>query len=229
MGTIATTTETFGGGDYRWLKSARGTEHPRSGTLDTSTFTENTHYPNGYFPSGLPVALNPASGLYEPFDGSTGDTDEVITFTEGGSGLTSFTVTYGGQTTASLDDEATAAELLAAVEALSTVEVGDFVASGGPLQTGPITLTVNPEGPLANTNIGAFTTTPTGGTGTVVVAVPTAGTRGLDGFVFHDVDATQADPAVAILTDATVDATYLPVATGLSSGRYICDAVASEA
>ena len=229
MGTIASTTVTYGGGDYRWLKSARGTEHPRSGTLDTSTFTEGTHYPTGYFKSGTPLYLNPSSGLYEPFGGSAGDADEVITFTEGGSGLTSFTVTFGGQTTSSLDDEVTAADFLTAVEALSTVAVGDFTASGGPLQTGPITLSVNPDGPLANTNVGAFTTTPTGGTGTVVVAVATAGAAGLDGFLFHDVDATAVDPGCSVITDATVDATYLPVATGLSSGRYICDAVASEA
>lgn len=229
MGTIASTTVTYGGGDYRWLKSARGTEHPRSGTLDTSTFTEGTHYPSGYFPSGLPLYLNPSSGLYEPFDGSTGDTNEVITFTEGGSGLTSFTATFGGQTTASIDDDVTAADFLTAIEALSTVAVGDFIATGGPLNSAAITLSVNPDGPLANTNIGAFTTTPTGGTGTVDVAVTTAGTAGLDGFLYHDVDATAVDPGCSVLTDATVDSTYLPVATGLSSGRYICDAVASEA
>ena len=229
MGTIATTTETFGGGDYRWLKSARGTEHPVSGTLDTSTFTEGTHYPTGYFKSGLPLYLNPSSGLYEPFDGSTGDTNEAWTFTEGGSGLTSFTITYGGQTTGSIDDDATAADVLAALVALSNVAAGDFVASGGPLNSGPITIAANPDGPLANTNLTAPTTTPTGDTGTAVVATAPAGTPGVGKTCFHDVDATSADPACAVITDATVDATYLPVATGLSSGRYICDAVASEA
>lgn len=228
MGTIATTTETFGGGDYRWLKSARGTEHPQSGTLDTSTFTEGTHYPNGYFPSGLPVYFNAASGLYEPFDGSTGDTSEVWTFTEGGSGLTSWTFTpSGGTASGSLDDDISAADLQTAIDA--KYGEGNIIVTGGPFATGAFTLTVNPDGELANTNLTPPTTTPTGGTGVVTVATATGGSAGLDGFVFHDVDATQADPAVAILTDVTVDADYLPVATGLSSGRYICDAVASEA
>lgn len=72
---IATTTTSYGGGDYRWLASARGTEAPKSGTLDVSTFTENDHYPDGYFPSGTLVQLNTSSGLYEPADEtSTADT-----------------------------------------------------------------------------------------------------------------------------------------------------------
>lgn len=227
MGTIATTTETFGGGDYRWLKTARGTEHPKTGTLDTSAFTENTHYPNGYFPSGLPLYYNPASGLYEPFDGTTGDTNEVWTLTEGGSGLTSWVLSWGGEDSASLDDDIVVADLQTAVDTL--FGEGNVIVTGGPLGTGPFTLTVNPDGELANQNLTAPTTTPTGGTGVVTVATATGGTAGLDGFLFHDVDSSNADPAGAILTDVTVDAAYLPVATGLSSGRYICDAVASEA
>lgn len=228
MGTIASTTVTYGGGDYRWLKSARGTEHPRSGTLDTSTFTEGTHYPTGYFKSGTPLYLNPSSGLYEPFDGSTGDTNEVWTFTEGGSGLTSWTFTpSGGTASASLDDDVSAADLQTEIDA--KYGAGNLIVSGGPLASAAFTLTVNPDGALANTNLTPPTTTPTGGTGVVTVATVTGGTAGLDGFLFHDVDATAVDPGCSVITDATVDATYLPVATGLSSGRYICDAVASEA
>ena len=59
---IETTETTYGGGDYTWLKSARGTEHPKTGTLDVSTFT----IANGYVPSGTPVSFNSGSGLYEP-------------------------------------------------------------------------------------------------------------------------------------------------------------------
>ncbi|HEX2578670.1 MAG TPA: hypothetical protein VHK88_20165 [Aquihabitans sp.] len=66
MPSIATTTETVGGGDYRWLRSARGTGHPKSGTLDISAFTANTHYPDGYVRSGTPVTFDAVSGLYEP-------------------------------------------------------------------------------------------------------------------------------------------------------------------
>ena len=65
--TIATQTETYGGGgDYRWLADSRALEHPKSGTLDISAFTAGTHYPDGYVPSGTPVTFDSGSGLYEP-------------------------------------------------------------------------------------------------------------------------------------------------------------------
>lgn len=64
MSNIAARTETFGGGDYRWLQSARGTEHPRSGTADYSSFTGSVDYPDGYLPSGLPLGYNDTTGLY---------------------------------------------------------------------------------------------------------------------------------------------------------------------
>lgn len=64
--TIATKTETYGGGDYRWLADSRALEHPKSGTVDISTFTAGTHYPDGYLPSGTPVTFDSGSGMYEP-------------------------------------------------------------------------------------------------------------------------------------------------------------------
>ena len=223
---IATTETSQGGGDYRWLASARGTQHPKSATLDLSDFTEGTHYPDGYIPSGTPVSYRPADGMYGPFSGSTGDADETGTITEGGSGLTSYTLTFGGQTTTSIDDDATAAQVEAALEALSTIGEGNIEVTGGPLASGPFTFRF--VGDLAGTDVGSITSTPTGGTGTVTIAVTTAGNQGLDGFVWHDVDAS-GDPVAAILTDVTIVAEYLPVSVGLTDGRYLCDTVASEA
>jgi hypothetical protein len=161
-----------------WLLSPHGTEPGTtpSITLDVSAFTAGIHYPNGYIPSGTPLGIITASGLYGPYT----VTDEVVTLTEGGSGLTSFTITFGGQTTASLDDDATAAQVQTALEALSTIGAGNILVTGGPLGTGPFTLTF--RGALADTNVGDVTTTPTGGTGTVDVAVVTAGgTEGAGG------------------------------------------------
>lgn len=51
---IETTTTSYAGGDYRWLASARGTAHPKSGTADVSAFT----LVNGGIPSGTPVAIS---------------------------------------------------------------------------------------------------------------------------------------------------------------------------
>jgi len=48
-------TKTYGTGDYSWMLNTDGLDEAVSGVLDVSTFTAATHYPNGYFPSGLPV------------------------------------------------------------------------------------------------------------------------------------------------------------------------------
>lgn len=211
-------TTTFGADDQSWLGSAHGTDSTESVTLDVSAFTAGLHYTalGGYFKSGIPLAKITSSGLYGPY----AVTDEVQTLTEGGSGLTSFTITYSGQTTASLDDEATAAEVQAALEALSNIAPGDVTVTGGPLSTGPFTLTFG--GTLADTNVAAVTTTPTGGTGTVDVATATAGgTEGsggletLVGFLYAAVGAPAAattDVSGAMLVHGKVRTARLPIA-----------------
>lgn len=71
-------TETFTVEDQRWLGSAHGTEMGRSITLDTSAFTSGTHYPNGYFPSGLPLGKITATGLYGPYNNGSSDGTETL-------------------------------------------------------------------------------------------------------------------------------------------------------
>lgn len=58
--------ETYGAGDQSWLGSAHGIYNGRTETVDISAFTAGTHYPNGYIPSGSPVAL--VGGLLVPYD-----------------------------------------------------------------------------------------------------------------------------------------------------------------
>lgn len=95
--------------------------------------------------------------------------NEVQTATEGGTGLTSFTLTYAGQTTSSITQGASAAAVQAALIALSNLAPGDVVVTG----TGPYTLTFG--GTLAGTDVAQVTSTPTGGTGTMVMATGTGG------------------------------------------------------
>lgn len=161
--------ETVGTGDQSWLGSTHGLHNARSVTPDASLFTLAA-YPNG-IPSGTPLGVVTSSGKVGPYSGDS--TDEVQTLTEGGSGLTSYTITFSGQTTASIDDDATAAQVQTALEALSNINPGDVTVTGGPLASGPFTVTFG--GQYANTDVPAMTTTPTGGTGTVVVATSTAG------------------------------------------------------
>lgn len=62
--------ETIGGGDQSWLGSTHGIANARTEVLDISTFTAGTHYPNGYIPSGLPVAK--VGGVLVPYDATEG-------------------------------------------------------------------------------------------------------------------------------------------------------------
>lgn len=66
------TNESIGGGDMSWLASDHGIFNARTATLDVSTFTKATHYPNGYFPSGLPVNTA-AEGAVKPWTAATGE------------------------------------------------------------------------------------------------------------------------------------------------------------
>lgn len=152
-----------------WLLSPHGTEPGANPpiTLDVSAFTPAVHYPNGYIPSGTNLAKITASGLYGPYT----VTNEVQVLTVGGSGLTSFTVTFGGQTTAAIPAAATAAQVQSALEALSTIGAGNVVVTGN--AGGPWTITF--VGALAGVDQAQVTTTPTGGTGTVTPSTTTAG------------------------------------------------------
>ncbi|WP_262391504.1 head decoration protein [Nocardiopsis sp. CNR-923] len=71
-------TEGFAQDDQSWLGSAHGTNMARSITLDTSMFTAGTHYPDGYFPSGLALGRITASGLYGPYDDGAIDGRETL-------------------------------------------------------------------------------------------------------------------------------------------------------
>lgn len=64
--------ETIGAGDQSWLGSSHGIHECRTEILDVSAFTANTHYPNGYIPSGTPVAK--VAGLLVPYDSTEATT-----------------------------------------------------------------------------------------------------------------------------------------------------------
>lgn len=65
-------TETTGAGDQSWLGSSHGIHECRTEVLDVSAFTAGTHYPNGYVPSGTPVAK--VGGLLVPYTSAEGTT-----------------------------------------------------------------------------------------------------------------------------------------------------------
>ena len=63
--------------DRSWLASAHGTTATRTVTLDVSTFTAGTHFPDGYIPSGVVLAQITSSGLFGPYDDDAVDGREV--------------------------------------------------------------------------------------------------------------------------------------------------------
>lgn len=70
-------TETYIAEDRSWLASRHGTDVTQSITLDTSAFTEATHFPNGYVPSGTVLGKITATGLYAPYSNAASDGTEV--------------------------------------------------------------------------------------------------------------------------------------------------------
>jgi hypothetical protein len=64
--------ETIGAGDQSWLDSSHGIHDCRTELLDISTFTAGTHYPNGYIPSGTPLAK--VGGMVVPYTSAEGTT-----------------------------------------------------------------------------------------------------------------------------------------------------------
>lgn len=58
--------EILGTGDQSWLGSSHGIRNCRTQTVNVGAFTAATHYPNGYIPSGTPVAL--VANLLVPYD-----------------------------------------------------------------------------------------------------------------------------------------------------------------
>lgn len=123
--------------DRPWLASLVGTNDCNSILLDLTKFTETVHWekgtalqPRNVLKSGIPLGKVTASGLYAPYSGPRSEVQNV-TITGSPTGGT-YTLTFSGQTTAAIPYNATAAQVKAALEALSNIDVGDVAVSGGP-------------------------------------------------------------------------------------------------
>lgn len=135
--------------------------------------------------SGRTVAVKLPASITYPAGTILGEligNNEVVTLTEG-TNITAgtYTLTFGGQTTAAIAWNATAAQVQAALEALSTIGVGNVLVTGmsGGLTAAPATITFVNN--LGYTNVGALTSTQTSLTGDFAIAVATAGSAGSPG------------------------------------------------
>lgn len=60
--------------DRSWLGSDHGTTATRSITLDPALFTKNTHYPNGFIPSGTLLGeVTARPGVFGPYSNAASD------------------------------------------------------------------------------------------------------------------------------------------------------------
>lgn len=157
--------------------------------------------------------------------GELSGTNELwkLTISGGPTGGT-FTMTYGGQTTAAIPYNAGAADVQAALEALSNVAPGDVYAYGGNLPGGIIY--IEGRGNLAASNLTAPTTTDslTGGS-TPATAVTTVrnGAAGTPG-TFKAYDGANTDGSqfarVILVYDVAVDASGNHFLGGQASNEY---------
>lgn len=222
-------TESFAVDDPSWLGSRHGVGEAVSVTLDTSAFTPAVHYPDGFFRSGIALGRITATGKYGPYAGQTNEV-QTVTITGTPTGGT-FTLTYSGQTTAPIAFNATAAQVQAALAALSNIGDGDVAVTGGP---GPGTaFVVTFKGVLAGTDVAQMTASGsfTGGSSpAVAVSTTTAGgsnpgtsdgSETLAGFLAFAVKApesTSIDVVGAMLDHCKVVNAKLPVPVD-SAGR----------
>ncbi len=118
------------------------------------------------WPAGAPAAAPAATTTA----GSTGVNEVQTVRTTNATGGT-FTITFDGQTTAPLPWNATAAQVQAALEALSNIAPGDVTVAGGPANTANMTVTFT--GALAATNVAQMTTNAAGLTFTAAAPAAT--------------------------------------------------------
>jgi hypothetical protein len=129
--------------------------------------TANTYYPTG---TVLKVSATP-----KKYTAAIKGASEVQTLNLGAATAGTITITFAGQTTGAIAFNASAATVQTALIALSNVNPGDVVVTGGPL---PGTITLTFGGQYANTNVAQITVTPTGLTGGTVTVNTTTGGSG---------------------------------------------------
>jgi len=165
--------------DRPWLASLVGTNDMNTIRLDLTKFVSGVHYepgtlfqPRNVLKSGIPLGRITASGLYAPYSGPTSEA-QTVTVTGSPTGGT-YTLTFSGQTTAGIPFNATAAQVKAALEALSNVNVGDVNVAGGPHPGAPVVVTF--VGQYLGDDVAQMTASGTGLTGGISPAVSVATT-----------------------------------------------------
>lgn len=140
--------------DQSWLGSAHGTDTAESILLDGPTCL--ARFPDGIVPSGTCLGKITATGKYGPYAlvGQVSVTEQqTVRVTNATSGT--FTLSFRGETTDPIQYNASAATVVAALEALPEIGMGNVTGSGGPVNTTNVTLTF--AGALADADVPQLT------------------------------------------------------------------------
>lgn len=225
-------TKSWSGRSYEWLKSEMGTLHMQTVTLDLDTFDFANVFTTKVIPAGVVLGKITVSGKHGPYDDAGTNEAQTVTVTGTPTGGT-FTLTYSGQTTAAIAYNANAAAVQAALIALSNIDTGEVVVTGGPGPGTPWVVTFG--GDLQGTNVAQMTADDallTGGSSPeVAVTTSTPGVSGATdgrgtavGFLFEDVDVSHIDGTdltgevvVPMLVTGFIREAKLPTNHGLDS------------
>lgn len=79
MTDIGVFSQPFTAEDRSWLLSEPEDAYCPGLSLDIAKFTQATHYPNGFIPSGTALGLVTATGLYGPYDDTAVDGRQAAT------------------------------------------------------------------------------------------------------------------------------------------------------
>lgn len=217
-------TETFQQENQKWLGSSHGTDMALPVTLDISAFTSGIHFPNGFLPSGLPLAKITSSSLYGPYSAEDNETQTLTRTSTGGT----ITLEIDGEVTDTIAASAvgfTAAAVQTAIDALSNVDEEHTVVVSGS-DGGPLTLTYG--GLWADENVPQVVVDNTSATGGTIVAATVnaggsvaSGLEVLKGFLFTDVTVSGSgnDPIGTILDHCRVVEAQLPLGSIDASGK----------
>jgi hypothetical protein len=165
--------------------------------------------------------------------GGVGAVDEVESLAQTGATGGTFTLTFRGQTTTAIARNAAAATVQSALEALSTIGVGQVSCGGGALGTAPVT--VEFTGTLAGTDVSQITVDGTSltplATATVATTTPGDGTHnevqsvtiaGANGGTFTLTFSGQTTAAIAWNASAATVQSALEALSNVGAGQVSC-------
>lgn len=136
--------------DQSWLGSSHGTDTAESIMLDGPSCL--ARFPDGVVPSGTCLGKITATGKYGPY-AETGATpsNEQQTVRINNADRGTFSLSFRDEYTAPLAYGASAAQIVAALEALPSIGTGNVTGTGGPVNVADVTLTF--AGALAGADV----------------------------------------------------------------------------